>query len=174
MRHGLGAEGIEYVAFGSDGGALDLLLGVAGDEEEGYAFAVGASDRNRGGGDLEHPGRGDVYPGGWLAGVAVFGDAGDGRSSADVAVSEAALGGGGNVDDGGGDEAFSVFERWRNDEGGVRRDGDLEGEEAAGGFGERGVGASVGPAAAEGDVDAEAEPAAFGLGVVDGLEHCGG
>jgi hypothetical protein len=31
------AEGIEDVAFGSYGGSLDLLFGVAGDEEEGYA-----------------------------------------------------------------------------------------------------------------------------------------
>ncbi len=36
------------------------------------------------------------------------------------------------------------------------------------------AGAAVGPAAAEGDVDAEAESAAFGLGVVDGVEHGGG
>src|ERR1700678_4482013 len=32
---GLMAEGIEYVAIGSDGGSLDLLAGVAGDGEEG-------------------------------------------------------------------------------------------------------------------------------------------
>ena len=31
---GLLAEGIEDVAFGSDGGSFDLLFGVAGDEEE--------------------------------------------------------------------------------------------------------------------------------------------
>ena len=42
-----------------------------------------------------------------------------------------------------------------------------------GGFGEGGGGAAVGPAAAEGDVDAEAELAAFGLGVADVVEHLG-
>ena len=35
--YGLVAEGVEDVAFCFDGGALDLLLGVAGDEEEGGA-----------------------------------------------------------------------------------------------------------------------------------------
>ena len=59
-------------------------------------------------------------------------------------------------------------------DGGVGGDGDFDGAEAAGGFGEGGVGTAVGPAAAEGDVDAEAELAAFGLGVVDGVEHGGG
>ena len=41
--YGLVAEGIEDVAFGSYGGSLDLLLGVAGDEEEGYAGLVGGA-----------------------------------------------------------------------------------------------------------------------------------
>jgi hypothetical protein len=40
MRHGLVAEGVEDVAFGSYGGSLDLLFGVAGDEEEGGARFV--------------------------------------------------------------------------------------------------------------------------------------
>jgi hypothetical protein len=43
----------------------------------------------------------------------------------------------------------------------------------SGGFVEGGGGAAVGPAAAEGDVDAEAEFAGFGLGVVDVVEHVG-
>ena len=42
-----------------------------------------------------------------------------------------------------------------------------------GGFGEGGGGAAVGPAAGEGDVDAEAELAAFSLGVADVVEHLG-
>ncbi len=46
--------------------------------------------------------------------------------------------------------------------------------EAGDGFGERGGGAAVRPAGAEGDVDAEAELATFGLGVGDGVEHFGG
>ena len=139
---GVVGEGIEDVAFGSDGGAFDLLFGVAGDEEEGSA-------------------------GGW--------DGGDGAASG-----WDGLGGGGvplfgfAVDDGGGDEGFAFGERGGGDRGDVGGDGDFGGAEAAGGFGEGGVGAAVGPAAAEGDVDAEAELPAFGLGVVDGVEHGGG
>ncbi len=45
------AEGIEDVAFGSYGGALDLLLGVAGDEEEGGAGLVGGGDGAAGDGE---------------------------------------------------------------------------------------------------------------------------
>jgi hypothetical protein len=56
----------------------------------------------------------------------------------------------------------------------VGGDGNFDGAEATGGFGECGGGASVGPTAAECDVDAEAEFAAFGLGVADGVEHSGG
>jgi hypothetical protein len=80
----------------------------------------------------------------------------------------------GQADDGGGDEDFSLFERRCDDRGGVGWNRDLEGEEAACRIGEGGGGAAVGPAAAEGDVDAEAESAAFGLCVVDGVEHGGG
>src|ERR1700736_4366564 len=47
---GLVAEGIEYVALGSDGCSLDLLGGVAGDEEEGSAGFVGGVDRGDGAG----------------------------------------------------------------------------------------------------------------------------
>ena len=54
------------------------------------------------------------------------------------------------------DEGFALFECGRGDGSGLGGDGDFGGAEAAGGFGEGGVGASVGPAAAEGDVDAEA------------------
>ena len=73
--------------------------------------------------------------------------------------------------DRGSDKAFALLELWKRN--GLRVGGncDFGGAEAAGGFGEGGVGASIGPAAAEGDVDAEAEFAAFGLGVVDGVEH---
>ena len=42
---GVVGEGIEDVAFGSDGGALDLLAGVALDEEEGDAGLVGGGER---------------------------------------------------------------------------------------------------------------------------------
>src|SRR3981081_2334224 len=35
--YGAVGEGVQDVAFGSYGGSLDLLFGVAGDEEEGYA-----------------------------------------------------------------------------------------------------------------------------------------
>ena len=72
------------------------------------------------------------------------------------------------------DETFALFEFWKRDGLHICWDGDFGGTEAAGGFCEGGVGASVGPAAAEGDVDAEAEATAFGLGVVDGVEHGGG
>lgn len=100
-----------------------------------------------------------------------------GEASADVAVGEAAVLGcadGQQVGDGGGDDGVALVEGRRNGDEGVRGDGNFDGAEAAGGFGEGGVGAAVGPAAAEGDVDAEAESAAFGLGVVNGVEHCGG
>jgi hypothetical protein len=46
--YGLMAEGVEDVAFGSYGGSFDLLLGVAGDEEEGDALVIGAIDCNGG------------------------------------------------------------------------------------------------------------------------------
>ena len=55
----------------------------------------------------------------------------------------------------------------------VGGDGDLDDEEAGGGLREGGGGSAVGPAAAEGDVDAEAELAAFGLSVADVVEHVG-
>ena len=42
--YGFAAEGVEDVAFGSYGGALDLLFGVALDEEEGYARFSGWGD----------------------------------------------------------------------------------------------------------------------------------
>jgi hypothetical protein len=45
------AEGVEYVAFSSDGGAFDLLFGVAGDEEEGYSGFAGGRDVAAGGWD---------------------------------------------------------------------------------------------------------------------------
>ncbi len=45
---GFVAEGIEDAAFGSYGGAFDLLLGVAGDEEESDAGFIGGSDGDGG------------------------------------------------------------------------------------------------------------------------------
>src|ERR1700678_741406 len=139
---GLLAEGIEDVAFGSDGGSFDLLFGVAGDKEEGGAGGGDGCDGTASGGD-------------WFGGgcVPLFGFAGD---------------------DGGGDEGLAFFEGGWGDGGDVGGDGDFGGAEAGGGFGECGRGATVRPAAAEGDVDAEAEEAALGLGVVDGVEHGGG
>src|SRR6266478_3932790 len=102
MRHGLVAEGVQDVAFGSYGGSLDLLLGVAGDEEESGALPVGAIDGDGGAGEFEWPGGGCVYSGGGRAGIAFLGDTGDWRGSADGAISEATGRCGGEVGDGGG------------------------------------------------------------------------
>ena len=129
-------EGVEDEAFGSDGGALDLLEGVGLDEEEG-GF-----------------GRGEVLAGG--------GDRGGG-GGVDAA--------GRAVDEDGGEEDFAGGKR-RGGDGGLG-DGRLDDAEAGGGLGERDVRAAVGPAAAEGEVDAEAELAGFVLGEVDGVEHGG-
>ena len=52
---GVVAEGIEDPAFGSYGGSLDLLLGVAGDEEEGDAGFVGCGEGDCGGGEIKRP-----------------------------------------------------------------------------------------------------------------------
>jgi hypothetical protein len=166
------AEGVEDPAFGSYSGSLDDLSGVAGDEEESDAGLVGGGER--GAGDWEGLGGGRV-PGDLRGDVAASGS-GDGGAAADVSVGKAAgLGGAGgeDVDEGCGDEGFAFFEERGDDGDGFRGNGDFCGAEAAGGFGEGGGGASIGPAAAEGDIDAEAEFAAFGLGVADVVEHGG-
>src|SRR5277367_1175512 len=76
--YGLMAEGVEDVAICSYGGSLDLLFGVAGDEEKGYA--------GRGDG-------GDGAAGGWYGlgsgGVPSFGfAAGDGGGDEGFAFCE--------------------------------------------------------------------------------------
>ncbi len=139
---GLMAEGIEYPAFGSHGGALDDLAGVSGDEEEGGAGAgcggdmVGAGGRQSCGGGC----------------VPVFGLTVDQRD---------------------GDDGFAVGQLEFGQGGRVGGEGDLSDAETASGFLEGGGGAAIGPAAAEGDVDAKAELAAFGLRVADVIEELG-
>ena len=169
-RDGLVAEGVEDVAFGSYGGAFDLLFGMAGDEEEGDAGFVGWRDVAALGWD--GLGRGWIPCGlGWC--VAVSGCGCD-WAAADISIGEATVLGcadGEQVDDGGGDDGITLVEGGRNGDEGVRGDGNFDGAETAGGFGEGGGGTAVGPAAAESDIDAEAELAAFGLGVADGVEH---
>ncbi len=78
------------------------------------------------------------------------------------------------VDDGDGEDGFAFGELEHGERGGGGGDGHLGDAEAGGGLFECGGGAAVGPAAAEGDVDAEAELAGFGLCVADVVEHGGG
>src|SRR5258708_17892952 len=160
-RYGFVAEGVEDVAFGSYGGSLDLLFGVAGDEEESGAWLVGGCDGTAG--DWEG-----------LGGGCIPKDAGRITGEAAKRIGLLRVKRGFSIDDGGGDDGVTFLEGGRNGDEGVRGNGNFDGAEAAGGLGEGGGGAAVGPAAAEGDVDAEAESAAFGLGVVDGVEHGGG
>ncbi len=86
---GLLAEGIEDVAFGSYGGSLDLLFGVAGDEEEGGAEFLGGPDGDGGAGESKRLGGGGV-PSDWgRRGVVTTGGSG-GRSATDATIFKAA------------------------------------------------------------------------------------
>ena len=172
--YGLMAERIEDVAFGSYCGSLDLLFGVAGDEEEGDARFVGWGNVAAGGWDGFCRG-GIPSDLGW--GVAILDDdVRRGRGAADVAVGEATVlrcADGKQVGDGGGDDGVAFFKGGRNGDESMRCDGNFDGAKAACGFCECGGGAAVRPAAAESDVDAETEFASFVLGEVDGVEHGG-
>src|SRR5258708_1401211 len=101
-RYGLVAEGVQDVAFGSYGGAFDLLFGVTGDEEEGGAGLWAGFEWQ------VSPGlRGETW-GTRICGYALGGGC--------VPVFWLA------VDDGGGDEGFAFGEGGRSDGGGVGRD----------------------------------------------------
>jgi hypothetical protein len=60
IGYGLMAEVIEHPAFSTNRRPLDLLFGMAGDEEESDARFAGWSDSNTGAGDFE-----------WLGGCSI-------------------------------------------------------------------------------------------------------
>ena len=109
--YGVVGEGIEDPAFGSYGGALDYLAGVAGDEDEG-------------GSRLPTGGKGCIalVKGLGGGGVPVFGFAvDDGDRDDDIAIGELGSGAGG----GGGDD-IAIGELGVGEGGGAGGDGDLK------------------------------------------------
>ena len=151
----LGGKVVDDEAFGAVGGAFYFHAGAAGDEEgDGLGVGVG----REGGGVL---GEGDRFEGG---------DVGGGGAPA------AGVGGffGGGVAGEGGDDGVAGAELGEGDGRLVGFDGDGLGFDAAGAFVGGEHGAAVGPAAAEGEVHAEAEGFGFGGGVAEHVEEFGG
>ncbi len=77
----------------------------------------------------------------------------------------------GAVDEGDGEDGLAGGEFDVGEGGGGGSEGNFGDAEVSGGFVEGGGGTAVGPSATEGYVDAEAEFSAFGLSVVDAIEH---
>ena len=172
----IGSVGLERVGEDGVGGR------VAEGFEEGFAYGLEVGGDGLLGEGIEDPAFGSYGgPLDLLAGATGdederYAGAGGGRKGVVLGVS---MGGGGvpvlglAVDYRDGDDGVAVGQLGLGESGGVGGDGDFEDLEAGGGLSDGNVGAAVGPAAAEGDVDAQAELAAFGLGVADVVEHIG-
>ena len=165
LRDGLVRERIEHPAFRVDGGALDLLLGVAEDEEERDTRRCGGRYGDRivhsAGGSGQELRRGGIPVDRLL------------HSASATSGTFGKLGQRARIHDRCRDEVFALFERGASDGASVGRDGHLNGAQPRNGLVERDGRATVGPAGAERDVDAQAELAAFNLRILYVVQHLG-